>query len=124
MYRRTKVLEAFNKDLISFVEEKEHGLRGAAPHLFGFAFTKQAADYLEQVATLRKAKGKRKRFIRGLLGGKAGKVAREKQTLQLSRDGTLPAAQGNSGVNSREIEMTIKYRAKGSSRHACVQFWK
>ena len=64
VYRQTKVLEEFNKDLISFAEEKEPELRGATPHLFGSAFTKQAADHLEQVETLRKAKGKGKVFSR------------------------------------------------------------
>ena len=105
------------------MEEKEPELRGAAPHLLGFAFTKQAADHLEQVETLRKANGKRKRFFRGppCKGRQGGKG---EQTLQLGRDRTPPAAQGNSGVNSKEIEMTVKYRAEGSSRHACVQFWK
>ena len=42
------------------MEEKEHELRGAAPHLFGFAFTKQAADYLEQVETQQKPKEEEK----------------------------------------------------------------
>ena len=35
IYRQTKVLEEFNKDLISFAEEKEPELREAAPQLFG-----------------------------------------------------------------------------------------
>ena len=71
--------------------------------------------------TLRKAKGKRKRFFQGppCKGRQGGKG---EQTLQLGRDGTPPADQGNSGVNSKEIEMTIKYRAEGSSKHACVHF--
>ena len=63
LYRRTKVLEDFNKDLISFAEEKEPELRTAAPQLFGSAFTKQAAEHLEQVETLRKAKAKGKKVF-------------------------------------------------------------
>ena len=63
IYCWTKVLEEFNKDLISFAKEKEPELRGAAPQLFDSAFTKQAADYLEQMETLRKAKGKGKKVL-------------------------------------------------------------
>ena len=63
VYRRTNVLEDFNKDLVSFAEEKEPELRTAAPQLFGSAFTKQADDHLEQVKTLRKAKGKGKKVF-------------------------------------------------------------
>ena len=63
VYHRTKVLVDFNKDLISLAEEKEPELRGAAPHLSGCAFTKQAADHLEQVETLQKAKGKTKKVF-------------------------------------------------------------
>ena len=78
VYPCTKVLEDFNKDLISFAEEKEPELRGAAPHLFGFAFTKQAADHLEQVEALRKAKGKAKKVFskppcKGRQGGGGGR---------------------------------------------------
>ena len=65
LYRRTKILEDFNKDLISFAEEKEPELRTAASQLFGSAFTKQAAEHLEQVEMLRKTKAKgRKVFSR------------------------------------------------------------
>ena len=63
MYHCTKVLEDFSKDLISFAEEKEPELREAVPHLYGSAFTKQAADHLEQVETLQKAKRKPKRLF-------------------------------------------------------------
>lgn len=63
LYRRTKVLEDFNKDLISFAEEKEPELRTAAPQLFGSAFTKQAVEHLEQVETLRKTKAKGKKVF-------------------------------------------------------------
>ena len=65
LYCRTKVLEDFNKDLISFAEEKEPELRTAAPQLFGSAFTKQAADHLEQME--RSAKSKRKKVFPGPL---------------------------------------------------------
>ena len=34
MYRQTKVLEEFNKDLVSFAEEKAPELRGLAPQLY------------------------------------------------------------------------------------------
>lgn len=65
MYRCTKILEDFNKDLISFAAEKEPELSGAALHLFGSAFTKQMADHLKQVETLQKVKRKTKKvFLR------------------------------------------------------------
>ena len=116
MYRLTKVLENFNKDLISFAEEKEPELRGAALHLFGSAFTKQVAEHLELVETLQIAKGKTKKIFQGppCKGRRGGKG---RQTLQPCRDGMPSAAQRNSGVNFKEIKMTIKYRAKGFSRH-------
>ena len=46
-YRRTKILEEYNKDLVSFSEEVEPDLRAAAPLLFaqsfGKSFTKQVS---------------------------------------------------------------------------------
>ena len=62
-YRRTKILEEYNKDLVSFSEEVEPDLRAAAPLLFGQSFTKQAADHLGQVEALRKVKGKGKKVF-------------------------------------------------------------
>ena len=62
-YRRTKILEEYNKDLVSFSEEMEPELRAAAPLLFGSSFTKQAADHLGQVEALRKVKGKNKKVF-------------------------------------------------------------
>ena len=41
IYRRTKILEEYNKELVSFSEELEPELRAAAPLLFGPSFTKQ-----------------------------------------------------------------------------------
>ena len=63
VYRHTKVLEDFNKDLTSFAEEKDPELRTAAPQLLSSALTKQAADHLEQVEMLRKAKEKGKKVF-------------------------------------------------------------
>ena len=51
-YGRTKILEEYNKDLVSFSEEVEPDLQAAAPLLFGQSFTKQAADHLGQVEAL------------------------------------------------------------------------
>ena len=62
-YRRTKILEEYNKDLVSFSEEVEPDLQAAAPLLFGQSFTKQAADHLGQVEALRKVKGKGKKVF-------------------------------------------------------------
>ena len=115
VYCRTKVLEDFNKGLISFVEEKESELRTAAPQLFGSAFTKQEADHLEQVEMLRKSKAKGKSFFPSPLA--------ETSEWQGGADPTaiqgvnMPAVQGNFGSNSKEVERTITHRAEGSSKH-------
>ena len=63
IYRRTKILEEYNKELVSFSEELEPELRAAAPLLFGPSFTKQAADHLGQVEALKKVKGKGKKVF-------------------------------------------------------------
>lgn len=54
--RRQKVLEEYNKDLLSFAKEREATFIRAAPQLFGPQFPKDAADHLEQVAALKRAK--------------------------------------------------------------------
>ena len=63
IYRRTKILKEYNKELVSFSEELEPELRAATPLLFGPSFTKQAADHLGQVEALRKVKGKGKKVF-------------------------------------------------------------
>ena len=63
IYRRTKILEEYNKKLVSFSEELEPELQAAAPLLFGPSFTKQAADHLGQVEAPRKVKGKGKKVF-------------------------------------------------------------
>ena len=63
IYRRTKILEEYSKELVSFSEELEPELRAAAPLLFGPSCTKQAADHLGQVEALRKVKGKGKKVF-------------------------------------------------------------
>ena len=110
-YRRTKILEEYNKDLVSFSEEVEPDLRAAAPLLFGQSFTKQAADHLGQVEALRKVKGKGKRFFQGP-PAKAGPVAGGEQAipskLWTERDFRPEHAQ-------EANEMTINFsRAEGS----------
>ena len=65
VYRRMKILQEYNTELVYFSEESEPELRAATLLLFGQSFTKQAADHLEQVKVLRKIKGKvRKVFSR------------------------------------------------------------
>jgi len=54
--RRQKVLEEYNKDLLSFAKEREATFIKAAPLLFGPQFPKDASDHLEQVAALKRAK--------------------------------------------------------------------
>ena len=63
VYRRTKILEEYNKGLASFSEEIEPDLWAAAPLLFGQSFTKQATGHLGQVEALRKVKGKGKKVF-------------------------------------------------------------
>ena len=54
--QRTKVLEEYNKQLLSFCNDREAEFKAAAPQLFGQAFAKDASDYLDQLATICKAK--------------------------------------------------------------------
>ena len=54
--RRQKILEEYNKDLLSFAQDREEEFTKAAPQLFGAQFPKDAANHLEQVAALRIAK--------------------------------------------------------------------
>ena len=54
--RRQKILEEYNKDLLSFAQDREEEFTKAAPQLFGAQFPKEAADHLDQVAALRRAK--------------------------------------------------------------------
>ena len=54
--RREKILEEYNKDLLSFAQDREGEFIKSAPMLFGAQFPKDAADHLEQVAALRRAK--------------------------------------------------------------------
>ena len=55
---RTKILEDYNKDLLSFVEDQDEEFVKAAPMLFRSTFPKEAQKHLQQVETLRKAKGR------------------------------------------------------------------
>ena len=54
--RRKKILEEYNKDLLSFAQDRAGEFIKAAPMLFGAQFPKDVADHLEQVAALRRAK--------------------------------------------------------------------
>ena len=54
--RRQKVLKEYNKDLFSFAKERVVTFIKAAPLLFGPQFPKDAADHLEQVVALKRAK--------------------------------------------------------------------
>ena len=54
--RRQKILEEYNRDLLSFVQDREDEFTKAAPQLSGAQFPKDAADHLEQVAALCRAK--------------------------------------------------------------------
>ena len=112
VYRRTNILEEYNKELVSFAEEMEPELRAAAPLLFGQSFTKQVADHLGQVEALRKVKGKDKKVL-SRPPAKTVSLAGEEQALLPE-----PTNQGILRSNSQEAaahgEMTINCRAKGS----------
>lgn len=54
--RRQKVLEEYNRDLLSFAQGREAEFLAAAPQLFGPKFPGDAAEHLDQLAALRKAK--------------------------------------------------------------------
>ena len=54
--RRTKVLEEYNKDLVTWAQDREGEFLKAALQLFGPEFPKDATTHLEQVAALRKAR--------------------------------------------------------------------
>ena len=45
-----KVLEEYNKDLLSFAQEREEEFIKAAPQLLEVQFPEDAADHLEEVA--------------------------------------------------------------------------
>ena len=45
--RRQKILEEYNRDLLSFAQDREDEFTKAAPQLFGAQFPKDAADHLE-----------------------------------------------------------------------------
>jgi len=56
--QRTKVLEEYNKQLLSFCNDREAEFKAAVPQLFGQAFAKDASDYLDQLVTICKAKAR------------------------------------------------------------------
>ena len=107
-YQRTKILEEYNKDLMSFSEKVEPDLRAAAPLLFGSSFTKQASEHLSQVEVLRKVKGKRKNVI-SRPPCKDRLVGRGEQAL--SPTWIKGDVRGNS---QEDTKMKIISRAKGS----------
>ena len=65
--RRQKILEEYNRDLLSFVQDREDEFTKAAPQLFGAQFPKDAADHLEQVVALCRAKSSASNRIFGRL---------------------------------------------------------
>ena len=54
--QRQKIPEEYNRDLLYFTQDREVEFTKAAPQLFGAQFPKDAADHLEQVAALCRAK--------------------------------------------------------------------
>ena len=56
MLRHQRVLEEYNKDLLTFAQGRETEFLKAAPELFGPKFPRDATEHLDQLAALRKAK--------------------------------------------------------------------
>ena len=76
LMRRTRVLEEYNKELVTFASAGERDWTSAAPRLFGPNFLKEAADYLQHLQLIRKVKqpsqGFRQPPSRGQQGGGGG----------------------------------------------------
>ena len=56
LMRRARVLDEYNKELVTFAAEKERNWAAAAPRLFGPNFLKEAADHLQTLQMVRKVK--------------------------------------------------------------------
>ena len=56
LMRRTKILEEYNKELVSFAAAQERDWASAAPCLFGPNFLKEAANYLQNLQLIRRVK--------------------------------------------------------------------
>ena len=54
--RHQRVLEEYNKDLLSFAQEREAEFVKAAPQLLGTKFPGEAAEHISQLEALQKAK--------------------------------------------------------------------
>jgi len=71
--RRTKILEEYNKELVTFAQAKERDWASAAPRLFGPNFLKEAMDYLPNLELIRKVKQPHQNFHQPPLGvGRGG----------------------------------------------------
>ena len=53
--RRTRVLQEYNRELVEWAQRREN-FNSEAPALFGPNFPKDVSEYLDQVASLKKAK--------------------------------------------------------------------
>ena len=62
MLRRQRVLEEYNKELITFAQGRETEFLKAAPELFGPKFPRDATEHLDQLAALRKAKASKQQY--------------------------------------------------------------
>ena len=54
--RRTRVLQEYNRDLVEWAQNREEKFNEEAPALFGQSFPKDVSEYLDQVASRKKAK--------------------------------------------------------------------
>jgi len=89
LMRRARVLDEYNKELVTFAAEKERNWAAAAPQLFGPNFLKEAADHLQTLQMVRKVKQQsqppRQNFrqppSQGHQGGVGGIIAMEANTI-------------------------------------------
>ena len=60
--RRARILEEYNKELVTFAGAQERNWASAAPQLFRPNFLKEAADYLQHLQLIHKVKQPRQNF--------------------------------------------------------------
>ena len=106
--QRQKVLEEYNKDLLSFTQEREETFIKAAPQLFGSQFPKDAADHLEQVAALKRAKSLLSSSTSGSDFHKAPTSQWSGQRLYEPRQRPKPYSQQKATYSRKPVTKTMK----------------
>ena len=92
--RHQRVLEEYNKDLLSFAQESEAEFVKAAPQLLGTKFPGEAAEHISQLEALRKAKSTNSSsgsfFGRAQLKAQASRSPMAQDSAQLPTHGQQP----------------------------------